>query len=152
MRGDNWGRRGHQKLLQPGERMCGELSDVPPPGQGSSQLYFGRDSSSDALQQAVGGWRGWRSTRMTLFQKYVPTEHAVPLGRAAGTRSAGDSACPGSYRSTGNRADEEVSQIRTRHRCLCPFNTLEPKAGFVPPYFFFSFLSSFFPMHNFWGQ
>lgn len=60
--------------------MCGELSDVPPPGQGSSQLYFGRGGGSDALQQAVRGWRGWRSTRMTLFQKYVPEEHAVPLG------------------------------------------------------------------------
>lgn len=87
------------------------------------------------------GRRGWRSTRMTVFQNYVPGEHTVPFGRAARTRSAGDSARPVSYRSAGKRAGEEGSQVRVCCRCLCPFSMLEPRAGFFPPSFlsFFSF-------------
>lgn len=80
---------------------------------------------------------------MTLFQNYVPMEHTVPFGRAAGTRSAGDSARSVSYRSTGKRAGGEGSQVHVCCRCLCPFSMLEPRVGFFPPSFFFlSFFSS----------
>lgn len=99
-----------------------------------------------------GGWRCWRSTRMTLFWKYVPAEHLASLGHPSpepaeplGPPLLAIVLAPSLIALLGK---EMVRKRAKPAHAVAPFSTLEPKTGFFLPFFFLPF----FPRHIFSGR
>lgn len=134
----------HQKLLRLEEGGC----------LGSTQTRLRRVRAPHSFILAVGaaamlcsrlsgGWRCWRSTRMTLFWKYVPAEHSVSLGHPS----------PEPAKPLGPALltivlalsliallGKGLARARAKPaRAVAPFGALEPKTGFFLPFFFLSF-------------
>lgn len=138
------------------ENCCGWRKGLP--GEHSAWLCRVRAPHSFILAvgaaamlcgEPLGGWRGWRSTRMTLFWKYVPVEHSVSLGSPSpepveplGPAPLTIVLSPSLMALLG----KELARKRAKPaRARAPFGTLEPKAGSFLPFFSLSLVLSFFP-------
>lgn len=90
-----------------------------------------------------GGWRCWRSTRMTLFWKYVPVEHSVSLSYPSLEPAKPLGPAPLAIAlalSLITLLGKELARTRAKPaRAVAPFGTLEPKTGFFLPFFFLPF-------------
>lgn len=85
----------------------------------------------------------WRSTRMTLFWKYVPAEHSVSLGHPSPelAKPLGPALLTIVLAlSLITLLGKELARKSAKPaHAVTPFGKLEPKAGFFLPFFFLSF-------------
>ena len=91
----------------------------------------------------LGGWRRWRSTRMTLFWKYVPVEHSLSLGHPNPelSKPLGPALLVIALAlSLITLLGKELARKRAKPAlAVAPISKLEPKAGFFLLFFFLSF-------------